>query len=62
MPGAHVFLTGLAWNLSCREQKRAIVRKLWDFAAILLKDANRIFTIITMASYFIGVMYLVRAL
>ena len=57
MPGVHVFLTGLAWNLSCREQKRAIVRKLWDFAAILLKDANRIFTIITMASYL-----LVRAL
>jgi hypothetical protein len=51
-----------SFRLSCREQKRAIVRKLWDFAAIFLKDANRIFTIITMASYFIGVMYLVRAL
>lgn len=51
-----------SFRLSCRAQKRAIVRKLWDFAAIFLKDANRIFTIITMASYLIGVMYLVRAL
>ena len=60
--GLRMQMAEKSFSLSCREQKRAIVRKLWDFAAILLKDANRIFTVITMASYLIGVLYLVRAL
>ena len=51
-----------SFSRSCRQQKRAVVRKLHDFAAVFLTDANRFFTITTMASYFIGVFYLVRAL
>ena len=51
----------MALSLSAgRERKRAVVRKIYDCAAIFLKDANRFFTIITMVSYFIGVFYLVR--
>lgn len=51
----------MALSLSAgRERKRAVVRKIYDCAAIFLKDANRFFTIITMLSYFIGVFYLVR--
>ena len=60
--GLRMQMADNSFSLSCREQKRAVVRKLYDFAAVFLKDANRFFTIITMASYFIGVFYLVRAL
>ena len=51
----------MALSLSAgRERKRAVVRKIYDCAAIFLKDANRFFTIITMVSYFVGVFYFVR--
>ena len=46
---------------SRREQGRAVMRKVADLAAVFLKDANRTFTITTIAAYFIGVFYLVRA-
>ena len=51
----------MALSLSAgRERKRAVVRKIYDCAAIFLKDANRFFTIITMVSYFVGVFCFVR--
>ena len=51
----------MALSLSAgRERKRAVVRKIYDCAAIFLKDANRFFTIITMVSYFVGVFIFVR--
>tara|TARA_B100000780_G_C20644336_1_gene256717 strand:- start:253 stop:468 length:216 start_codon:yes stop_codon:yes gene_type:complete len=60
--GQKPFSRQKSFRLSCREQKKAVVRKLYDFAAVFLKDANRFFTITTIASYFVGVFYLVRAL
>ena len=60
--GQKPFSRQRGFRLCWREQKKAVVRKLYDFAAVFLKDANRFFTITTIASYFVGVFYLVRAL
>ena len=37
------------------------MRKVYDCSAVFLKDANRIFVIITVTAYCIGVLSLVRA-
>ena len=37
------------------------MRKVYDCSAVFLKDANRIFVIITVTAYCIGVLNLVRA-